>query len=549
MMASGTALASGARSGALWPLHRKGYWIAIPLVALAYSGVASVSLMLAIPPGYASAVWPPAGIALAAWLAFGGRIWPGIFLGAALANLGVMGTTPVVAMAIGLGNAAEAAVAGLLVRRFVRLQHRFEEPRGVWHFTLIAFCAALVAATNGVLTLALAGQVPWAEFGRHWLTWWLGDATGIVIVAPLLLAWSEPRAARPGFEAQLFAWLLALGAALVAAGGFAGGSVHTLAYLLIPFVVWAASRLDQRAVTAASFAISAVAVLDMLDGAAALFAPLALNASLLLLQLFVSAVAVSGLVLAARAAALERLRARLEAAREELELRLKERSDTLLEVATERAEFARRALRARDEERRRVAAELHDRMAQDLSSLLVSLDMLRQQLPATTRLAAHAEQAAGLARRAGRALRELMVGLLPAEAEDPWLTSTLRRHAAAFEQRTGIVVQVTAVPAAVRVAPRVKETLVRVFLEALNNVRRHSDAHSVRVALELKPGRVVMRIEDDGRGFDPARVAASRERPTLGLQIMRERVLALNGELRLIAAPGAGTRLEVSLAA
>jgi integral membrane sensor domain MASE1 len=303
------------------------------LVALCYAGAAAISLMLAIPPGYASAVWPPAGIALAAWLAFGPRIWPGILIGAALANLGVIGTSPSVALAIGAGNAAEAAVAGFLLHRFVRIRYRFESPSAVWGFAAIAFGASLVAATNGIVTLAVAGQIPWAEFARHWITWWLGDATGIIIVTPLLLCWSEGEAGRSAgkrrFEWQLFAALLVLCGTLIWADRFPADTVQKLAYLMIPLVTWAAARLDQRAVTAASFAISVVAILDMLDGAASMFMLVPLNESLMLLQLFVSAVALTGLTLSALSGEVVRVNARLAAARTELEQLLRERTEQL----------------------------------------------------------------------------------------------------------------------------------------------------------------------------------------------------------------------------
>jgi signal transduction histidine kinase len=541
------------RLGAPWPQTRRGTWIAIPLVAAAYFSVASMSLLLAIPPGYASAVWPPAGIALAAWLAFGSRIWPGIWIGAALANLGVIGTPPATALAIGAGNTAEAALAALLFQRFVLVQHRFEHAGSVWSFVLIAFGASLVAATNGVLTLALSGQVPWAEFGTHWTTWWLGDATGIVITTPLLLCWSEPAAARPGgrrrIEYQLFAALLALCAALISAGNYARESVQTLAYLTLPLVAWAASRLDQRAVTAASFAISAVAVIDMADGDAIMFAPLSLNTSLLLLQLFVSAVAVAGLILSARSAQAERMRAQLEESHADLKRRLGERSAELQRCENERASLARRIVEIRDEERQRLAAELHDSIAQDLTSLAVSLDLMREQPPAASdgHLAGALEHAMALARRAGESVRDVMVGLRPPGAEEPWLSKALRSHAAEFEERTGIVVTVTAVPAAARIEPLIREALLRIYLEALANVRKHADARSVRVALELKPEQVQLRIADDGRGFDAGSTPQRQGSPALGLTIMQERARALGGEVRVRSSPGAGTRVEVSI--
>src|SRR5260221_4412908 len=103
----------------LWALSPSGLWIAMPLVALTYASVAALCLAVAISPGYASALWPPAGIALAAWLAYGGRIWPGILLGAAVANLGVGGTTGPVGFAIGAGDPAPAALARLLVPPFL----------------------------------------------------------------------------------------------------------------------------------------------------------------------------------------------------------------------------------------------------------------------------------------------------------------------------------------------------------------------------------------------------------------------------------------------
>lgn len=556
MIAFETAAISGvpgAPVGSLWTLSRTGYWIAIPLVATIYFGVASICLMLAIAPGYASAVWPPAGIALAAWLAYGGRVWPGILLGAALANLGVMGTSPVTALAIGAGNTLEAALAALLLRRWVLVRYRFEHAASVWRFVLIAFGASLVAATNGVLTLALSGPVPWTEFGQNWVTWWLGDATGIVIVTPLLLCWSEPRDARPAgdgrIERQLFGSLLALCAALAGARSFVTDNVQTLAYLMIPFVAWAASRLDQRAVTAASFAISAVAVVDMLDGTAIMFSSLSQNTSLLLLQLFVSAVAVSGLILSARAAEVEAMRARLADSHGELERLLRERTDTLLRTATELAWISRRTARARDEERQRIAAELHDSVAQDLSSVVVSLDLLREQPRAAgdPRLAGAIAQAIALAKRAAASVRDVMIGLRPPGADEPWLAAALRRCASAFEERTGIVVTVMSVPAAIRVPPRIRDALIRICLEALNNVRKHADACSVRVALESRPQRLVLRIDDDGRGFDVERATAQQGQAALGLQIMRERVLAVSGELRMTSVPGRGTRVEVSV--
>jgi integral membrane sensor domain MASE1/DNA-binding CsgD family transcriptional regulator len=289
-----------------------GRWAAVAAVAVAYFVTASLALKLAIPPGYASAFWPPAGIALAAWLLLGPRVWPGIWLGATLANYGVLGTPVLSAMAIGAGNTAEAAVAGLLIGRFVGTPLRFEHPDEPWRFAAVACAACLLAATGGVLTLALSGRVPWGELGTHWFIWWLGDATSIFILAPLLLAWLRPAAAaarpRRAEGAVFLAILVLCGALAQIEERTLRDAMHVLAYLMIPLITWAATRLDLRAVTAASFATGVVAVVDLVDGRAALFGPLALAGALLLMQVVISLMALLGLTLSAMAAELAHAR-------------------------------------------------------------------------------------------------------------------------------------------------------------------------------------------------------------------------------------------------
>ncbi len=541
------SLASGPDRLYLWPLPAAGYWIAIPLVALAYAGAATISLALAIPPGYASAVWPPAGIALAAWLAFGSRIWPAILIGAALANFGVGGTSAAVALVIGAGNTAEAALAGLLIQRYVRVKHRFEAPAAVWRFAAIAFIAALVAATNGVVVLALAGQVAWDAFSTHWITWWLGDATGIIIVAPLLLCWSETAngktAGERRIEYQLFAALLALLCmTLVWTARFPAETVQKLAYLMIPLVTWAAARLGQRAVTAASFAVSVVAILDMLDGAASMFMRLPLNESLLLLQLFVSAVALTGLTLSALSGEVVRVNA-------ELERLLRERTEQLDRTLAHQILLARRMVRIRDEERKRLEADLHDGVAQHVTSVGVSLELIQAERGAKSRdwLDHRLEEAMAIARRAGKAVREVMGGLREPGLEGSALATVLRRHASEFEARTGILVNVVALPARETLPLRSKIALLRICLEALANIEKHADADSVRVILHRDVRTIRLLVEDDGRGFDTSAMPSGGGQTGAGLMIMRERALALGARFDVHSQPGIGTRVECEL--
>lgn len=301
-------------AGFLLSLSAAGRWMAVAMLAVIYFVTASLALKLAIPPGYASAFWPPAGIALAALLLLGPRVWPGVWLGAALANYGVLGTPALTAMAIGAGNAAEAVVAALLIGRYLRAPLRFGNAAEPWRFAAVACVACLVAATSGVLALVLSGRLPWAEFGTHWFVWWLGDATGIFVLTPLLLAWLQPSLGlaperpRRAERAVFLAILVLCGALLQIEDRTARDALQVLAYLMIPLITWAATRLDLRAVTAASFATGVVAIVDLVDGRAALFGPVALAGALLLTQGVVAVIALMGLTLSAMARELDRAR-------------------------------------------------------------------------------------------------------------------------------------------------------------------------------------------------------------------------------------------------
>ncbi|TMH10656.1 MAG: two-component hybrid sensor and regulator, partial [Betaproteobacteria bacterium] len=136
--------------------------------------------MLAVPPGYATAVWPPSGLALAAVLLAGNRAWPGIWLGAALANVAVQ-SSALAALFIGTGNTLEAVVGASLIRRFIGAPRRFEHGEDVFKFVGSIAIASMIAATIGVLSIVATGAIPWADFPGHWWTWWQGDTTGIII--------------------------------------------------------------------------------------------------------------------------------------------------------------------------------------------------------------------------------------------------------------------------------------------------------------------------------------------------------------------------------
>jgi hypothetical protein len=163
------------------------------LLAAVYFTAAKASLLLAIPPGYASPVWPPSGIGLAALLIFGNRLWPGIWVAAAVVNYTVNDSI-FAAVSIATGNTLEALAGATLIRRSIGVPHRFERGDDVVKFVAFSAASATIAPTVGLLPLSVANSLPWDELVRNWLTWCQGDITGIVIVAPLLLTWSSREA-------------------------------------------------------------------------------------------------------------------------------------------------------------------------------------------------------------------------------------------------------------------------------------------------------------------------------------------------------------------
>ena len=130
------------------------------LLAAVYFVAAKLSLVFAIPPGYATAVWPPSGIALAAMLLWGTRLWPGVWLGAALINFTIEGS-PLLAVLIATGNTLEAVVGAALIRRYTGMRGYFDTGEAVIKFAGLAALSATIAAAIGVSSISLLKPLPW----------------------------------------------------------------------------------------------------------------------------------------------------------------------------------------------------------------------------------------------------------------------------------------------------------------------------------------------------------------------------------------------------
>src|SRR5580765_3894597 len=145
------------------------------VLAAIYFGCGAFGLSLALVNKSASAVWPPSGVALAALLLGGTRLWPGIFAGAFLVNILTQGSVAT-SLAIASGNTLEAFVAAKLVIRFANGALALDRTKNIFKFVLFAaMLSTLLSATIGAITLGLGHLASWPEFWAIWLTWWLGD--------------------------------------------------------------------------------------------------------------------------------------------------------------------------------------------------------------------------------------------------------------------------------------------------------------------------------------------------------------------------------------
>jgi PAS domain S-box-containing protein len=318
----------GARLQLMTSIRRLPWVAQVALLAIVYFVAAKLSLALAIPPGYATAVWPPSGVAVAAVLMFGNRVWPGVWLGATAVNF-TINSSAFAAVAIGTGNTLEALAAAILIRRFVGVPYRFQRGEDVIIFMAAAIVAAAIAASIGLMPMALGSGIALEDLFANGWTWWLGDVAGIIVFVPLILSWSSGESPawppRQKIEAALFAVLLVITAYLAFSGGARYAPPIPRSYLLVPFVLWVSFRFGQRETATAVATVCGIALWYTLAGRGP-FATGALNSSLLLLLTYIIVLQGMGLVLCAVIGERSRAMAQVLEERDELESRVRSRT-------------------------------------------------------------------------------------------------------------------------------------------------------------------------------------------------------------------------------
>jgi signal transduction histidine kinase len=210
------------------------------------------------------------------------------------------------------------------------------------------------------------------------------------------------------------------------------------------------------------------------------------------------------------------------------------------------AAYAGQVLQAQEDERRRVAQEIHDDPLQAVMHLTRELESLAADRATPVSVGRRLEVAHRLAGSIATSLRELARGLRPSSLDDLGLVPSLRRLVADFGERNKVAATFAARNPAARLGQPTELALYRIAQEALTNVERHSACRAVAVDLEITDSWARLTVADDGVGFSPEGVAAGSGGGQLGLVGMRERASLLAGRLAIASAPGRGTTVTAS---
>lgn len=495
------------------------FYVQLAVVFLAYFVAAKLGqATTSVRSDYVGPVWPAYGVAVASTLAFGYRIWPALLASAFVVSFrGSVGALTAFGQASGATLAA--ATAAYALHRIPQFDSRLPRLRDALGLIVLGgFGSAIVSSTIGIASLYFAGIQAYEGLPSGWLIYWLGDATGVLLVTPIVF--TLPQLLRDTPRARLFEFSLLLALLTLACCALFGDwsifppHTHVLAFIVLPFVMWGAINfgIAGAAVTVTWTATIATVLTAFGQG------PFSDNTTFInatMLDIFFTTLSLSGLSLAAVIAERERV---------------VEEHQTRQALA----EMNRRLIAAQEQERTRIARELHDDISQRLALLVCDLSA-----PAgaaahdSARLRADAAQIASDVQALSHRLHSSKLELLG-------LAKTARIFCEDFaaQQKVTVLFEESGVPSGI--AASTSLCLYRILQEALHNAAKHSGTAVMTVRLRGIHEAVELVIEDAGTGFD---VEAAKAARGIGLVSMQERAHLVGGSLSIVSSPGHGTRI------
>jgi signal transduction histidine kinase len=521
------------------------------LLATVYVLAARFGLGLDPVAGFATLVWAPTGLSIAALLLRGYRLWPGVAVGALIANL-ASGAPPEIALLIAAGNTLEAVVAVYALRQVPGFRPSLDRLRDVVAFIFFgAILSTAISATIGVTALRLGGILDVAGAADAWRAWWLGDAVGALVIAPMILVWASTEPAFP--RARRMVETLLLGGTVIVTSALVFGIRDAAAtdrlwpYMLFPPLIWAALRFGRRGSVSAVFGSSVIAVFATVNG----FGPFAtgeLHASLLALQIFMGVLAVTFLTLGAAASEGRRASIELERARARAEDANRTKAEFLAVVSHE----LRTPLNA--------ISGYGELLTMELGGPLT--DPQRDAIERIRRNAKHLltmiDEVLSFTRSEAGRLRFTTTHIPLAEAIqeiEPVVAPEIQRKELTLSH------ELPSNTLGVRADP---EKLRQILLNLVGNAMKFTPAGGrITVGARREGAHARLWVADTGVGIPADKLArvfepfyqvdggSTRRYPGfgLGLAIARDFARAMNGELYIESSPGAGTTVSLVLPA
>jgi signal transduction histidine kinase len=507
------ALRRAETTGPRWPSLR--YIGGVLLLAAAYYGAAKVGQTLRYTASV-SAIWPPAGLGIAALYLWGLRWWPGVLLGEIVVNGQLLlddSSFPIGSL-LGqqTGNMAEIILGALLLRGLIGPGAAMDRVEQVGGMVVALAIATAISATTGTVSMLAGGVVDGSDASEFWRTWWLGDTSGGLVVVPLLLAWArDPLAA----WRRIRTWEGAAAIASVTALGVVAVSTEEpVTYMVFPALIWVAFRFGPPGATL-SIAITAAVAIGVTANDVGPFSQQAIDHRTLSTQLYIAVAALTTLFLTAV---------------------VSERERSSADLAEARRNEGERAL----EERHRIARDLHDSVSQALFSTVLHTRTAQKALgpegaSPSGRVAQSLSAIAELTKSVQSEMRALIFELRRDPVHDG-LVSALSRHAAGLRAADAPTIKVRGPARRLALSQTVETQLYGIGREAMANVVKHAHATAALVQVEVQDGQVLVEIRDNGQGFDPRAGYPGH----FGLDSMRSRATEIGGELTITSRPGYG---------
>ena len=490
------------------------------LLGAAYYGAAKLGQTLRYTASV-SAIWPPAGLGIAALYLWGLRWWPGVLLGELIVNGQLLlddSTFPVGSL-LGqqTGNMAEIIVGALLLRRLIGPNAAMDRVEQVGGMLVALGTATAISASVGTVSMLAGGVIDESDATEFWRTWWLGDTSGGLVVLPLLLAWAlDPltawRRIRTWEGAAMIGGVIALGVVAVS-------TEEPITYMVFPALIWAAFRFGPPGATL-SIAITAGVAIGVTAHDVGPFSQQAIDHRTLSTQLYIAVAALTTLFLAAV---------------------VSERERSSQELAEARRTEGVRAV----EERRRIARDLHDSVSQSLFSTVLHTRTAQKALERDgAATSGRVAQSLGAIAELTKSVQSEMRALIFELRRDPvhdGLVAALARHASGLRDDGLPAIEVAGPRARLALSQGTETQLYGIGREALSNVIKHAGATSALVRVDAQRADVVMEIRDNGCGFDTSIGHPGH----FGLESMRTRASEIGARLTIASSRGVGTVVRV----